>query len=340
MDDSLIFRGDNPIARRYHGKMNTWHDTPTKTVEDGAQKKDTVHEITPTRKSEGFHNEAFFVLPADLLTVLAQDALFAPLRVADIGYFPKAHHHAMARRRGCSAAILLYCHDGWGTFQVGEDAERTLLPGQAVLIPPNMPHWYRASLEQPWSVYWMHITGTQLPAYLTLLGDEAPLQIHPKMTGEILREFHRCFALLNQHCQTEEFFLVCQSAGSILALILQAAKLSRQQLTDKGEQAVETCIRFMEAHLNQSIDMKALTATAGFSASHLSALFKRSTGYAPMAYFLRMKMGVAARELFFTGKSVKEIGLAFGIRDPYYFSRLFKGVMGVSPVKYREQTIG
>ena len=51
-------------------------------------------------------------------------------------------------------------------------------------------------------------------------------------------------------------------------------------------------------------------------------------------------MQEAARELYFTRKSIKEIGLMYGIPDPYYFSRQFKRVMGVSPVAYREQTIG
>ena len=90
----------------------------------------------------------------------------------------------------------------------------------------------------------------------------------------------------------------------------------------------------MEAHLDQSLRMSRLSEISGFSESHLGTLFKQATGHSPMSHFHRLKMQAAARELAFTEKSVKEIGLACGIRDPYYFSRLFKSVMGVSPAKF------
>ena len=333
MDDSLIFN-DNSIPTSYHGKMNAMDSGMT------LSEADALHEPTPIRKKDGFQNEVFFVMPADFLSELAQASLFAPLRVTDVGFFPKADHHDRERTDGCDTAILLYCREGWGHVRLGEDAECLLQPGQAIFIPPNTPHRYRASVEQPWSVYWVHLTGTMIPHYARLLGTNNPVPVHPQADGEILREFHRCFSLLRQPCQQEEFFLVCQSAGTILALIAHGAKLSRMQLTKKGEIAVETCIRHMETHLSHALDMKELTLLSGFSASHLSALFKQSTGYAPLLFFHRRKMQAAARELYFTRKSIKEIGLMYGIPDPYYFSRQFKRVMGVSPMAYREQTIG
>jgi AraC-like DNA-binding protein len=292
------------------------------------------------RRSDGFRNEIFFVLPHDFLMEQSQEALLEPLRVTDIGYFPKADHHDRERTDGCDTAILLYCRDGWGHVRLGNEPEFMLHAGQAAFIPPSTPHRYRASLEQPWSVYWVHLSGTMIPRYAPWLGTHNPVTVHPQADGDILREFHRCFALLRQTCQQEEYFLVCQSAGTILALIAHGAKLSRMQLTKKGEIGVEACIRHMEMHLDHTMDMMKLTKLSGFSASHLSALFKQSTGYAPMEYFHRMQMQAAAQELYFTRKSVKEIGLMYGIPDPYYFSRLFKRVLGVSPAMYREQTIG
>jgi AraC-like DNA-binding protein len=37
---------------------------------------------------------------------------------------------------------------------------------------------------------------------------------------------------------------------------------------------------------------------------------------------------------------VKDIALSYGIEDQYYFSRLFKKIMGMSPVQYRTQVKG
>ncbi|GJM79987.1 hypothetical protein HMSSN139_24830 [Paenibacillus sp. HMSSN-139] len=43
----------------------------------------------------------------------------------------------------------------------------------------------------------------------------------------------------------------------------------------------------------------------------------------------------AGQLLDLTGLSVKEIAGAVGLSDPYYFSRLFKKIMGYSPTEYR-----
>lgn len=45
----------------------------------------------------------------------------------------------------------------------------------------------------------------------------------------------------------------------------------------------------------------------------------------------------ARKELSVSGKSIKEIAIDLGYNDPYYFSRLFKKISGMSPEAYRQQ---
>jgi AraC-like DNA-binding protein len=73
----------------------------------------------------------------------------------------------------------------------------------------------------------------------------------------------------------------------------------------------------------------------GLSKQHVIHLFNREAGFSPIDYFLRMKMQRAARMLDLTNLTVKDISGSVGITDPYYFSRLFKKVMGYSPTDYR-----
>jgi len=74
---------------------------------------------------------------------------------------------------------------------------------------------------------------------------------------------------------------------------------------------------------------------AGTSTSHLSALFRRKVGYPPMDYFARLKIQRACWLLDSTTAPVKEIGAQIGCSDAYYFSRLFRQIMGMSPRSYR-----
>lgn len=79
---------------------------------------------------------------------------------------------------------------------------------------------------------------------------------------------------------------------------------------------------------------------AGLSASQFFTLFKRATGYTPMDFFIRARMGEARELLVSTNLTVKEIAAALGYDDQFYFSRRFKLVNGLSPKAFRAMVLG
>jgi YesN/AraC family two-component response regulator len=56
-----------------------------------------------------------------------------------------------------------------------------------------------------------------------------------------------------------------------------------------------------------------------------------------MEFFLRTKIQATAKDLYFSSLPIRDIALTYGIEDPYYFSRLFKKVMGISPLNFRKK---
>ena len=42
-----------------------------------------------------------------------------------------------------------------------------------LVIPSGVPHHYGAAVHQPWTIFWVHLVGEQLPAYLEALGATA-----------------------------------------------------------------------------------------------------------------------------------------------------------------------
>ena len=73
----------------------------------------------------------------------------------------------------------------------------------------------------------------------------------------------------------------------------------------------------------------------GLSVSHFSELFREQVHQSPLSYFTQLKIRAACRLLDLSGKPVKAVALETGYSDPYYFSRVFKKVMGISPENYR-----
>lgn len=73
-----------------------------------------------------------------------------------MGYYPKALHHYYQRPSGISQAILLYCTDGQGWIELGDNIMQ-VHPGEIFILPTEMPHSYGADQKNPWSIYWMHL---------------------------------------------------------------------------------------------------------------------------------------------------------------------------------------
>ena len=71
------------------------------------------------------------------------------------------------------------------------------------------------------------------------------------------------------------------------------------------------------------------------SASHFSSLFRKATGMSPMDYFIHLKLQKACLLLYSSSIKIKDVALAVGYEDPYYFSRLFKKYLKLSPDQYR-----
>ena len=91
----------------------------------------------------------------------------------------------------------------------------------------------------------------------------------------------------------------------------------------------------MRSHRHRKVGLAELAAQAGLSVPHYSACFKRQTGISPMNYFQRLKIQHSAQLLALTDLRVDEIAQAIGLDDPFYYSRLFKKVMGQSPRHFR-----
>ena len=107
-------------------------------------------------------------------------------------------------------------------------------------------------------------------------------------------------------------------------------KISKQDITGKA-------INFMTKNIDQMINVDDIAQSVNLSVSHFTSIFKKKTGFSPIEYYNHLKIQKACQYLIFTDLRVKEISYKLGINDPYYFSRLFTKVMGVSPNEYREK---
>ncbi len=73
------------------------------------------------------------------------------------------------------------------------------------------------------------------------------------------------------------------------------------------------------------------------SVAHLNDTVKALTGSPVSVHIQQASILEAKRQLYFTNKSVKEIGYDVGYDEPVYFGKLFKKITNITPVAFRQQ---
>lgn len=288
------------------------------------------------RKPEGFIEEKLYVLPEYWMKELEQEELTASLFITDIGYFPNAQYHYRERGEGSASHIFILCEAGEGWVELNHGEQMTMQLGDMVIIPPHTPHRYGAMQEDPWSIYWFHFKGSHADRLVKLFGlSGAPLSLSPSGKARLIDWFVPAYELLAERTYALATHVhIAQAARQLLSGIGITASQSAQE--KKRGTYLEQAIQYMNGRLNSNLTLPELAKQVGVSKQHLIYIFNAETGVSPIGYFLRLKIQRAGHLLDLTELSIKEVGSAIGINDPYYFSRQFKKISGFSPSSYRK----
>jgi AraC family transcriptional regulator, arabinose operon regulatory protein len=284
----------------------------------------------------GFAGERISVLARPLMREALGRPLTSRLLVTDCGYFPHAADHERSRPQGSPQAIVILCVDGagWcrlpaGRFEVG--------PGQALVVPSGVPHAYGAAAEHPWTIWWLHLGGADVPDLIdaVLPGPGRPV-IH---VGDV----YRAVALIDDalgRMEHDDSARSRQAAAGAAWHLLALLAADRTGGPAGRDEAVRQAQRYLREHVSARTSVAELAALARLSPSHFAALFRRATGFGVLQYQTRLRMARARELLDTTDRSVTEIARALGYADPFYFSRQFRSVHGTSPSDYRVQHKG
>lgn len=290
----------------------------------------------PVQMRDGFAGQDMFVIPRPILARARRHPLIRSVYPTDIGYFPTAAHHYRDRPNGAAQDHLILCVDGHGYASI--DGEETQLKaGELLIIPRETRHAYWASEDTPWSTYWVHFLGDDAAFYLERLPRRGqPVPVAPGDMAEAVRLFRYCLDALYEGYGQQTLIYAAQSVQHILSLLLyRNHALPTESHRRNWRSNLESMVEFMQENLAEPLRLDDFAQHAGLSVSHFSDLFRSQTGQSPMAFFIQLRMRQACRLLDLSDRPVKIVALETGYSDPYYFSRVFKKAMGLSPEKYR-----
>ena len=270
-----------------------------------------------------------FVTPPRLRRTLATHALTRGCYPLAMGFYPEAHGHQMQRAQP-DDYLLIYCRAGSGWLDVG-DGRLAVGGGDLLLLPKGLAHAYGADPQRPWTLYWVHFAGELVSEFLRPLGAAPMLSIG--LQPRLLAEFDSLLNLRRQGLSLPHFVHAAQQLQSLLsglAVLPARATLKSGRVLD-----VEAVQAVMRAHLHGSLQLDQLAAQFKLSRFHFAKTYRALTGRAPIQDFIQLKMAHACRLLDEGAASIGQVAQQLGYEDMYYFSRLFRQVVGMAPSHYR-----
>lgn len=282
-----------------------------------------------------------FVIPRRVIREMDQHALSKGLYPLGMGYYRQASGHEM-KRESHDDNLLIYCMDGEGEARVGNHRLR-IRTGDILLIPKGVPHTYKARQKQPWTIYWVHFDGQDAAAFIDHLSvKEAANRPYVMPIGTHSRLVSDFEALLEARESTynlNAYLCAANQLRQILSHIALLKPLARQRQARTGFD-LEKVHSLMQAHAHEQLDLDTLAEAINLSKYHFVKKYKELTGTTPINHFIQLKIERACHLLDTTDNGISDIAFAVGYEDAYYFSRIFKKLMGVSPSQYRKMRTG
>ncbi|MGG1365553.1 AraC family transcriptional regulator [Priestia megaterium] len=95
----------------------------------------------------------------------------------------------------------------------------------------------------------------------------------------------------------------------------------------------------MQDYYAESITLDKLTRLSNLSSSHFINSFKQTLGVTPHQYLLKIRIERAKEKLQRSSLPLSETAYELGFTGQTHFSRYFKKITGMSPLKWKQNFV-
>lgn len=245
-----------------------------------------------------------------------------------------------------------------GQMQVVEEGEEYFLrEGTGFFLKSGLHHWGGAGTLPDTSTIWIHFYDRQeeqpptkdvhsgsLPSFhasqsyqLFTPSDYQHELVLPKMfhLGQPSTFINKLKELYELYSSAPLFSHLSLSMKTMeIFLDVYRQTLERPKLSSKSDAVVQKLAIYLEEHWESKLDPEEIVAAFGLNYRYMSTLFTSKMGISLFHYHERLRIHKSAELLRNTLLNISEVSHLLHFTNPYYFSRVFRKVMGESPSDY------
>jgi AraC-like DNA-binding protein/mannose-6-phosphate isomerase-like protein (cupin superfamily) len=232
---------------------------------------------------------------------------------------------------------IVFIKEGSGRHLIG-DQQYSIRKGDLLIYNSSVLHDEYANSETPMRVYCCGISNLKLKGLSTnhLVSKDASYLLH---SGEQAATIESLLEVMVSQIKEGK-----PGAEEICSYLLSALLTLILQIPQDNSVVVkpEECLRsnrikdYIDKHYLENITLDSIAQALCISSYYLAHLFKEATGYSPIQYIIRRRIGEAQSLLINTNYSVTQIAGMVGYDNTNYFTTLFSKTVGMSPKKYRQ----
>jgi transcriptional regulator GlxA family with amidase domain len=204
-------------------------------------------------------------------------------------------------------------------------------------VPAGAAHTYGAAADSPWTVWWLHLVGDDVPVLIRAIGAtmDTPVLDVTDVTRAVVLVDEVILAMERDDSQP-----TLQEAAGAAWHLLALLSTARRDAGAGRPDPVRMAVAHLQRRFADKVSVAELAELVGLSPSHFSALFRKANGCGPREYQTRLRMMKCRQLLDTTDLPISSIARRVGYDDPFYFSRQFRAAHGVTASEHRARAKG
>lgn len=201
--------------------------------------------------------------------------------------------------------------------------------------------FYTSSETDPWTISWIGIGGKNLNNYVQDTIVPSTDVVRFEKDSIVLKEMKSLVDFLSENDPTHhrDYLQLFSQLYKLLYAINYEFPLARlhnhsQNLTEST--LADIIYEYIYENFLRNISINAIAEHFDISRNHLFKVCKNRFGESPKQMIQELRMNQAAQLLSGSQMPIKEIANFIGYKDPFSFSKMFKGHFNYSPSEFRK----